>query len=96
MNIYVDNGQGGSYVLDGTRGGASILDVYLKDSQSKLRDVWPDKTVREFTYIYSACGCPVKVQVQRDGERTLRVKDMPVIFPDDPAVVQTISQLMKW
>lgn len=96
LNIYVDNGAGGSHVLDGSRGGANVLDVYLKDSTQKLRDVWPDKTVREFTYVYSACGCPVKVLVRREGDRTQRVKDTPVIFPDDPDVVRTISQLMQW
>jgi hypothetical protein len=96
LMIYLDNGAGGTFVLDGTRGGASVLDVFLKDSQQKVRDVWPDQTVREFTYVYSACGCPVKVLVRREGERTERVKDTPVIFPDDPAAVQTISQLMKW
>ncbi len=96
LNIYVDNGAGGSLVLDGTRGGASVLDVYLKGATQKLRDVWPDKTVREFTFVYSACGCPVKVLVRREGERTQRVKDTPVIFPDDPDVVQTIAGLMKW
>ncbi len=96
LNIYVDNGAGGSHVLDGSRGGASVLDVHLKGSTQKLRDVWPDKTVREFTFVYSACGCPVKVLVRREGERTQRVKDTPVIFPDDPDVVQTIAGLMKW
>lgn len=94
--IYLDNGAGGTFVLDGTRSGASVLDGFLKDSQQKVRDVWPDQTVREITYVYSACGCPVKVLVRRVGERTERVKDTPVIFPDDPAAVQTIAQLMKW
>jgi len=96
LNIYMDNGAGGSFVLDGQRGGASVLEVYLQNSTQKVRDVWPDKTSREFTYVYSACGCPVKVQVRREGERTERVRDLPVMFPDDPAVVQTIAQLMKW
>ena len=96
LMIYLDNGAGGSLTLDGTRGGASVLDVFLKDSQQKVRDVWPDQTVREFTYVYSACGCPVKVLVKREGARTARVKDTPVMFPDDPAAVETISQLMKW
>lgn len=96
LTIYMDNGAGSSLVLDGTRGGASALDVFLKDSQQKVRDVWPDQAVREFTYVYSACGCPVKVLVQRAGERTVRVKDTPVIFPDDPDAVRTIAQLMKW
>jgi hypothetical protein len=96
LMIYLDNGAGGSLVLDGTRGGASVLDVFLKDSQQKVRDVWPDQAVREFTYVYSACGCPVKVMVRRVGERTARVKDTPVIFPDDPDAGRTIAQLMKW
>jgi hypothetical protein len=72
------------------------LDVYLQNSQQRVRDVWPDKTAREFTYVYSACGCPVKVLVRREGERTERVRDLPVIFPDDPDAVRTIAQLMKW
>ena len=48
------------------------------------------------TFIYSACGCPVKVMCRRVGERTVRTKDMPVIFPDDPAVVGVITKLMGW
>ena len=96
LNIYVDNGAGGSLVLDGSRGGASVLEVFIKDQTQRLRDVWPDKTVREFTYVYSACGCPVKVLARREGDRTVRVKDTPVIFPDDPDAVQTIAGLMKW
>jgi hypothetical protein len=97
LMIYMANGQGGNYVLDGARGGgASALDTYLQNSQQRLRDVWPDGLEREFTFVYSACGCPVKVMVQRQGERTRRTKDLPVIFPDDPAAVQTIANLMKW
>ena len=34
--------------------------------------------------------------VRRVGERTSRTKDMPVMFPDDPAVVELISKLMLW
>jgi hypothetical protein len=96
LMIYVSNGQGGNHVLDGTRGGASVLEVYLKDSQQRLRDVWPDGAEREFTFIYSACGCPVKVMVQRQGDRTRRTTDLPVIFPDDPDAVRTIAGIMKW
>jgi hypothetical protein len=96
LMIYMANGQGGNYVLDGTRMGASVVDTYLQNSQQKLRDVWPDGAEREFTFVYSACGCPVKVMVQRQGEATRRTKDLPVIFPDDPAAVQTISRIMKW
>jgi hypothetical protein len=72
------------------------LNVYLQNSEQRARDVWPDGAEREVTFVYSACGCPVKVMVRRVGERTARTKDMPVIFPDDPDAVRTISNLMKW
>lgn len=96
LTIMMDNGAGGNYVLDGGRGGSSALDVFLQNSQQKLRDVWPDGSERQFTYIYSACGCPVKAMVRRVGDRTQRTSDVPVLFPDDPAAVQTIANLMKW
>jgi hypothetical protein len=96
LAIYVANGAGGNHVLDGGRGGANALDIFLQNSQQRLREVWPDGAEREVTFVYSACGCPVKVMVRRVGERTMRTKDTPVIFPDDPAAVTTISNLMKW
>ncbi len=97
LMIYVANGQGGNHVLDGARGGGgSVLDIYLQNSQQKLRDVWPSGAEREVTFIYSACGCPVKVMVERQGESVRRTKPLPVIFPDDPAAVQTIAVIMKW
>ncbi|MDX2044837.1 MAG: hypothetical protein SF097_26735 [Acidobacteriota bacterium] len=96
LTIYMDNGAGGNYVLDGSRNPASALDANLQNSTQKLRDVWPDGSDREFTFIYSACGCPVKAKVRRVGEKTQRASDLPVMFPDDPAVVQVISNLMKW
>ena len=98
LMIYVANGQGGNHVLDGARGGGgnSVLDIYLQNSQQRLRDVWPSGEEREVTFIYSACGCPVKVMVERQGESVRRTKPLPVIFPDDPAAVQTIAGIMKW
>ncbi|MGH9768245.1 MAG: hypothetical protein ACREAB_12490 [Blastocatellia bacterium] len=98
LMIYLSKGTGDgtNHVLDGARGGDSALNVYLQNSQQRARDVWPDGAERELTFIYSACGCPVKVMCRRVGERTVRTKDVPVIFPDDPAVVSTISNLMKW
>ncbi|NOT59079.1 MAG: hypothetical protein HOP19_02515, partial [Acidobacteria bacterium] len=47
LMIYMANEQGGNHVLDGARGGASVLDTYLQNSQQKLREVWPDRTERE-------------------------------------------------
>lgn len=98
LMIYLGKGtsDGANYVLDGTRGGDNVLNAYLQNSQQRARDVWPDGAERELTFIYSACGCPVKVMCRRVGERTMRTKDTPVIFPDDPEVVATISNLMKW
>jgi len=98
LMIYLSKGTGdaSNHVLDGSRGGDSALDVYLQNSQQRARDVWPDGAEREVTFVYSACGCPVKVMVRRVGERTVRTKDTPVIFPDDPDAVRTISNLMKW
>lgn len=98
LMIYLSKGTGDgtNYVLDGTRGGDNVLNVYLQNSPQRARDVWPDGAERELTFVYSACGCPVKVMCRRVGERTVRTKDTPVIFPDDPAVVATISNLMKW
>ncbi len=96
LSIFLANGAGGNHVLDGGRGGGNVLDVFLQNSQQRARDVWSDGAEREVTFIYSACGCPVKVMVRRQGERTVRTKETPVIFPDDPATVTTISNLMKW
>lgn len=98
LSIYVDKGLGNreTFVLDGTRGGASVLDVYIQNSTQKVRDIWPDGADREVTFVYSACGCPVKVMCRRVGDRTVRTSPLPVIFPDDPAAVSTISNLMKW
>lgn len=96
LMIYLNNGAGGNYVLDGGRGGDSVLNVFIQNSNQKARDVWPEGVEREVTFVYSACGCPVKVMVKRQGELTVRTKDLPVIFPDDPDAVKTISNLMKW
>ena len=30
------------------------------------------------------------------GDRTVRTKELPVIFPDDPSAVTLISHLMRW
>jgi len=98
LMIYLSQGtsDGANHTLDGSRGGDGVLNTYLQNSQQRARDVWPDGAERELTFVYSACGCPVKVMCRRVGERTVRTKDLPVIFPDDPAAVTTISNLMKW
>lgn len=96
LTIYVGDEAGASWVVDGTGGASSVLDSKLRDKPVAVRDFWPDGAEREVTLVYSACGCPVKVMARRVGERTTRTNELPVIFPDDPAAVQTISRLMGW
>ena len=87
---------GNSRLLDGSGGITSIMDAKVKDLGIPVRQYWPDGADREVTLVYSACGCPVKVMARRIGERTIRTKELPVIFPDDPSAVATISKLMGW
>jgi hypothetical protein len=94
--ITLDDEKGKSRMLDGSRGADSILDAYVRDLAVPVRDFWPDGEERQVTFFYSACGCPVKVMARRVGEATVRTKDMPVIFPDDPAVAAMIAKLMRW
>ncbi len=96
LTIYIDNGKGETFQVDGSGNPASILEAKLKGTGQPVKSFWPDGREREITFIYSACGCPVKVMVKRMGGRTIRTKDQPVIFPDDPAAVSTINKLMRW
>jgi hypothetical protein len=96
--ILVDKGEGNGKLLtvDGSSSPVSVLKANVKELGLPLETIWPDGTEREVTFIYSACGCPVKVMARREGNRTVRAKDLPVIFPDDPAAVQVIRTLMGW
>ena len=96
LTVYIDNGKGETFLVDGSGNPASILEAKLKDTGRSVKSFWPDGAVREVTFIYSACGCPVKVMAKRVGKRTMRTKDQPVIFPDDPAAFSTIQNLMRW
>lgn len=86
----------GSFTVDGSTNPSSIIEARVKPGDRPVRDVWPDGEERDMTFIYSACGCPVHVQVKRAGDRTVRVKDSPVMFPDDPAAVALITKFMRW
>jgi hypothetical protein len=96
LTVLLDNGKGTTMTVDGSSNPNSIIDAKVKPGDLPVRDVWPDGQERELTFIYSACGCPVKVFAKRVGDRTARVSDTPVIFPDDPAAVTLIARLMKW
>jgi len=96
LKIFIDDGKGGQKILDGSNNPANILGALVNETRQPVRDFWPDGSEREFTFVYSACGCPVKVMVRRTGQTTVRTKDLPVIFPDDPAVAESIRKLMGW
>lgn len=96
LMILMDHGQARTVTVDGSNNPATILDATIKEIGIPVRDFWPDGAERQMTFIYSACGCPVKVKVRRVGDRTERTSDMPVMFPDDPAVVAVIARLMGW
>ena len=96
LTVYIDNGAGRSLLIDGSNNPASILDATVKDLGVPVKTAWPNGQEREVTFVYSACGCPVKAMVKRVGNRTARTKDLPVMFPDDPAAMATISRLMGW
>ena len=96
LTILLDDGAGKSYMVDGSANPASLMDAPLRDTPTHIREFWPDGAEREVTFIYSACGCPVKAKVRRVGERTMRTQDTPVMFPDDPAVMVVISRVMGW
>lgn len=91
---FEENGK--TYLVDGTGSPPSIFEAKVMYEGTPIAAMWPDGTEREITFIYSACGCPVKVMVKREGNRTVRVKDLPVIFPDDPEAVGLINRFMKW
>lgn len=96
LTILVNDGTGRTFTVDGSSNPTSILDATLKEPGVPVTAVWPDGEEREVTFIYSACGCPVKVLARRQGDRTVRTKELPVIFPDDPDAVRVITSLMRW
>jgi hypothetical protein len=94
--ILLDNGAGKAVTVDGSNNPRSILDARAKEMGVAIGDIWPEGAEREVTFLYSACGCPVKVLAMRVGDKTIRTRNLPVIFPDDPAVVGVIRRVMHW
>ena len=72
------------------------MDATVRDLGIPVREFWPDGEERQLTFFYSSCGCPVEVMARRLDDKTKRTNELPVIFPDDPAVVAAISQLAGW
>ncbi len=96
LSIFVDDGAGHLLTIDGSNNPTWIMDAVVKERSALLDSVWPTGVEHELTFIYSACGCPVKVMARREGDRVVRTKELPVMFPDDPAVVELIARLMRW
>ena len=94
--ILIDNGAGHTVTVDGSNNPRTVLQAKAKETGALVGELWPEGTEREVTFLYSACGCPVKVMAMRVGEKTIRTRNLPVIFPDDPAVVTVIKRLMGW
>ena len=96
LTILVDNGSGKQLVVDGSTNPRTIIDATIREGAVPMREYWPDGAEREVSFIYSACGCPVKARVKRIGDTTVRIEDGHVMFPDDPAAMQVIRRLMGW
>ena len=94
LAIYLDDGTGKTVTIDGSHNPATILAAGVKEAGVPVAAFWPDGAEREMTFLYSACGCPVKAMVKRMGDRTVRTKDLPVMFPDDPSVMMVINRLL--
>ncbi|MEW6131087.1 MAG: hypothetical protein AB1757_28915 [Acidobacteriota bacterium] len=86
-----------SYTIDVSKADkVPILESPVFGQNKLVKDMWEDGGEREITFIFSACGCPVKSMVKRVGNKTQRSTDMPVMFPDDPEAYQVIAKLMGW
>lgn len=96
LTILLPDAQGRVLTVDGSGNPPTILQAWLKETGVPVTEAWPDGAEREVTFLYSACGCPVKAMCRRVGDRTVRTKDTPVLFPDDPAAVSVIRTLMAW
>src|SRR5213079_2383762 len=96
LMILLGDDLGHTITVDGSHNPKSILEAGIKGQNVPVSAFWPDGVERETTFLYSACGCPVKVLAKRVGDHTVRSKDLPIIFPDDPAVLKLINRLMGW
>src|SRR5262245_39545665 len=96
LTILVENLQGKTWMVDGSNNPSSFLAANLRDLHVPVSSVWQDGAELDVAFIYSACGCPVKVRARRAGTRTVRTTALRVIVPDDPGVVRVIDRLMGW
>jgi hypothetical protein len=95
LRIIVEPTPGNGFNVD-VKSADNILGATASGKGVPVGSVWPDGAEMEVTFIYSMCGCPVKAMVKRVGDKTMRTKDLPVMFPDDPDALQTIAKFMRW
>jgi hypothetical protein len=98
LMIYIEreNEKDKYYTVNGSGNPASIFDCTLDETKQPLNDYWKNNTVKEFIFIYSACGCPVHVKFLRMGFKSIFQSGDNVIFPDDPGVLSVLHKLMAW
>jgi len=98
LMIYIEreNEKDKYYTVNGNGNPATIFDCILDETKASLNSYWKNNTVKEFIFIYSACGCPVHVKFLRKGNQSVFQSGDNVIFPDDPGVLTVIHKLMAW
>jgi hypothetical protein len=95
LTIFLDDGTGKTVTVDGSQNPLTLMEATIKEAGGvPVSLFWPDGAERELTFLYSACGCPVKIMARRTGLKIARTKDLPVIFPDDPEVLAVIHRLL--
>lgn len=96
--IYIerDNEKDKYYTVNGSGNPATIFDCLLDETKVPVSTYWKNNSVKEFIFIYSACGCPVHVKFLRNGNKSIFQSGDNVIFPDDPGVLTVIHKLMGW
>ena len=98
LMIYIEreNEKDKYYTVNGNGNPATIFDCILDETKQSVNDYWKNYTVKEFIFIYSACGCPVHVKFMRQGFKSTFQSGDNVIFPDDPAVLAVIHKLLAY
>ncbi|MBI3653629.1 MAG: hypothetical protein HY231_21570 [Acidobacteria bacterium] len=95
LRMIIESSPGNGFNVD-VASANNVLSATASGKGVPVANLWPDGEVMEVTFIYSMCGCPVKAKVKRVGDKTMRINDLPVMFPDDPDALQTIAKFMKW
>ena len=99
LTIYMEQdgeNKGKFFTADGSANPSDIFVCKIKETGKSIDETWKDGSVKEFIFIYSACGCPVHAKFIRNGKRTYIQNNDSVIFPDDPGLITILHNLMKY